>query len=248
MIGIFTPQSMMEDRMNHIVLAWYIRLDVSAGLLSGFGTIMSREWILYAADYLDRKAAEEPDDVDWKIESFLGRIRLFGLDMTVVFNQRRAGESTHEQFLVQNAELSERLAAMRLELDPGLRDDRYIVTDFSDCPPRPEGSAVNPYEPGILMCGPHFPVNLVLIDWYGLDIMHRLQTSAMCGQPPGEQIVHTAYAGMQLIEAVECWPHSPPAAMLAMISGLGISMLFFPRDVEHSMWLRRKLANVESWG
>jgi len=199
-------------------------------------------------DFYKVQTQIEPDDVRWKIEVLLAKIRLLAMDASVIFAKKGNGQMTHEEFLEENAAIGQRLEDWKTDMDPALCDERYLVTDFSSCPPLEPDDIVNPYQSNFFYRGPLFPVNLAWIDWHGMDIMHRYQTALMTGQQPGPDIIEQAYAACQLVEAVENWPESPKGNSRVFHSCLGISALFLPRDERHAMWVRRKLAKIECEG
>jgi hypothetical protein len=79
-------------------------------------------------------------------------------------------------------------------------------------------------------------------------VMHHYQTSLTMKALPTREPLLAAYVSYQLVEAVECWPGSPPGTLLAMQASLGVALLCLPRDQKHAMWSRRKLAKIETNG
>ena len=238
----------MMTPTTRAILYWYIRFDVSVGLLGGFGTCLPREWSAYAVDFYKLQTKQEPDNLQWKIEVLLAQIRLLAMDASVVFAKKGKGQITHEEFLQENAVIGQRLEDWKTNMDPALRDQRYLVKDFTGCPPLHPDDIVNPYQPNMFFRGPLYPVNLAWLGWFEMDIMHRYQTALMTGQQPGADIAQQAYKGCQLVEAVEYWPESPNGKLLGLHACLGLSALFLPKDERHAMWFRRKYAKIECEG
>jgi hypothetical protein len=246
---LYTPETVMQSQVTRMIFGWYARFDVFAGLMGGFETVLSREWFSGAQEYFTKRIAEEPNNVNWKIEEAISCTRLIAMDMSILFAKKGKGEISYEQFLSENEALSRRISDWRDKMDPALRDPRWLVTDFTGAPPSdPNNDIVDPYFPGTLYHGPLWSMSKAMIDWYSIDLMHRYQTALISGEQPSKELAMGAFASCQLFEAVEYWPGSPKGSIIACQASLGIASLFLPRDKQHSMWCRRKLAVVESLG
>ncbi|KAL2061737.1 hypothetical protein VTL71DRAFT_7115, partial [Oculimacula yallundae] len=245
---LYTPQTVMEKPMSRMILGWYMRFDVFAGLMGGFETVLSREWFSYAQDFFQYQVAREPDVLDWKIESAIAQHRLVATDMSLLFVKRGKQEISDEQFVTENNAIARRIEEWKSKMDPALQDPRFLVNDFSGARHLDPDDIVDPYMPGIIFNGPLWVMNVAIIDWYAIDMMHKYQTALTMQAQPSADLGAKAYATCQLFEAVEFWPGSPPGTVLACQASLGIACLFLPRDETHSMWARRKLATIESNG
>ncbi|KAH7383719.1 hypothetical protein BKA64DRAFT_646894 [Cadophora sp. MPI-SDFR-AT-0126] len=245
---LHTPKTAMAHPMTRVILGWYMRFDVFAGLMGGFETVLSREWFCYAQEFFQRQVTNEPDILDWKIESAIAQHRLVAMDMSLLFARRGKGDISDEQFCVENEIIARRIEEWKSKMDPALQDPRYLVTDFSGARPLDPEDIVNPYIPGVLYSGPLWVMNVAIIDWYAIDMMHKYQTALTMQTQPSPELIMKAYASCQLFEAVELWPQSPPGTVIACQASLGIACLFLPRDKTHSMWARRKLATIEMNG
>ena len=245
---LYTPQTVMEDEMTRVMLGWYMRFDVFAGLMGGFETVLSREWFSYAEDFYLQQVAKEPANLNWKIESAIAQHRLVATDMSLLFAKNGKGEIYHEQFVRENEDIGRRIEEWKSKMDPALQDRRYLVTDFSGARPLDPEDIVNPYIIGTLYDGPLYVMNIATIDWYSIDLMHKYQTALTMKTQPSAELGMKAYETCQLYEAIEFYPRSPPGAVLAIQASLGIALLFLPRDLTHSMWARRKLATIEANG
>ncbi|KAG4443754.1 hypothetical protein IFR05_000745 [Cadophora sp. M221] len=245
---LYTPQTAMADPMARVILGWYMRFDVFAGLMGGFETVLSREWFSYAHEFFQHQVMKEPGILDWKIESAIAQHRLVATDMSLLFARRGKGEISDQQFIAENDIIARRIEEWKSKMDPALEDPRYLVTDFSGARPVDPDDIVNPYIPGVIYSGPLWVMNIALIDWYAIDMMHKYQTALTMQTQPSADLGMKAYASCQLFEAVEFWPRSPPGTVVACQASLGIACLFLPRDETHSMWARRKLATIESNG
>ena len=245
---LYTPQTIMETGMSRVILGWYMRFDAFASLLSGFEMVLDRKWLSYSQDFCQQQTMREPTSLMWKVELCFAQLRLTAMDMSTIFAKNGKGEFTHDQFVKENNAVWERIVAWKNQLDPALQDSRYLITDFSDAPAISPDDIVSPYTPGLLYGGPLWVMNLALVDWYAVNVMHQYQTSLTMETQPNRELVLTSYACCQLYEAMELWPGSPPGTIMALQASLGIACLFLPRDQKHSMWARRKLAMVEANG
>jgi hypothetical protein len=238
----------MQSEMSRIILGWYMRFDVFAGLMGGFETVLSREWFSSAYEFFQRQIESEPASLKWKIEAALANHRLLATDMSLLFVKKGKGELSPDQFMSENAEIGRKIQEWKTKMDPALQDKRFLVTDFAGARPRHPNSIVDPYLPGVVYSGPLWVMNVATIDWLSIDIMLKYQTALTMKTEPSEELQQVAYTTCQLFEALEHWPGSPPGTIVACQASLGIACLFLPRDDRHSMWARRKLAVIESHG
>jgi hypothetical protein len=245
---LYTPQTAMDTEFSRMILGWYCRFDVFAGLMGGFETTLSRDWFSGSREYYARRIIEEPNSIDWKIEEAIASLRLMAMDISILFSKMSRGEVAIEQFMMENNAISQRMAGWKDNLDPALEDPRWRVTDFTGAPPVDPNDIVDPYIPGTLVSGPLWSMNKCMIDWYSIDLMHSFQTALITKSVPSKELAMKAYASCQLFEAIEYWPQSPPGSVVSCQSSLGIASLFLPRDKVHGMWCRRKLAIVETQG
>ncbi|PMD50290.1 uncharacterized protein K444DRAFT_547199 [Hyaloscypha bicolor E] len=245
---LYTPQTVMEDDMTRVMLGWYMRFDVFAGLMGGFETVLSREWFSYAHDFYRQQVANQPANLDWKIEHAIAKHRLIATDMSLLFAKMGKGEISPEEFVKDNGDIGRRIEEWKSKMDPALQDCRYLVADFSGSRPLDPDDIVDPYIAGTLYGGPLFVMNIATIDWYSIDLMHKYQTALTLRTQPNQELGMKAYATCQLFEAIEFYPRSPPGAVLSIQASLGMALLFLPRDLQHAMWARRKLATIETNG
>lgn len=239
---------MMESGMNRVILNWYMRFDAFASLMSGFEMVLDRKWMSYAQDFLQQQTLREPANLIWKLELAFAQLRLIAMDMSTIFAKNRKGQLTDDYFTNENEALRQRLLSWKSHMDPALQDTRYLVTDFPNAVAIGPDEIVNPYTPGVMYSGPLWPLNLGMVDWNSMKVMHQYQTSLITKTPPTAELLQAAYASCQIVEAVELWPGSPPGAILALQASLGVATLCLPRDQRHAMWCRRKLAKIEANG
>jgi hypothetical protein len=238
----------METEMTRIILAWYVRFDVFAGLLGGFETTLSRDWFAYSHEYFRDLAIKEPECLDWKIEAVISQYRLIATDMSLLFATMGRGEISREQFIIENNDITRRLEEWSTKLDPAIQDPRYLVTEFRNKRPVDPDDIVDPYLPGQIYGGALWSMNIARLDWTSIDLMHKYQTALTLGTQPSAELGMKAYASCQLFEAMEYYPDSPRGTIITCQASLGISFLFLPRDDTHAMWARRKLASIEANG
>jgi len=245
---IYTPQTVMESSLSRTLMDWYMRFDVFAGLLGGFQTVLSREWFSYGLQYFLQQSESAPENLAWRILAQQWQYRLLAMDMALLFARMGKGEISPKQFEIENGALGKRIAEWKTKMDPVLRDPQYLVHDFHGVPPATCKSIVDPWEPGYFYDGPLFPMNIAMLDWLSIDIMHKYQTAQITNTQPSPELTRQAYQSCQLFEAIELWPESPKGTILCLQASLGISLLFLPRDDMHAMWGRRKFASIEANG
>ncbi|KAI9645659.1 hypothetical protein NHQ30_006401 [Ciborinia camelliae] len=158
------------------------------------------------------------------------------------------GGITHEQFIIENTKMTQRLRNWKENMDPALLDSRFLVMDFPLTQKHSE-RLFDPYIPGVLYSGPLWLINVDLMDWYSMFLMHGLHTAqAMQTLPDVKHMSRLAENLCQLYEAIMHHPETPKGAAVGLQGGLGIAAFFLPKDKAHTMWMRRKLAMIESQG
>ncbi|APA05342.1 hypothetical protein sscle_01g001120 [Sclerotinia sclerotiorum 1980 UF-70] len=245
LIDLYTPQTIFETGIGHALFGWYARFDVMAGIMGGFDASIPREWFSCSQEYFKNQIAMHPNSLVWRIEHQISAVRLIGRDMSTLFAKKGKGEITHEQFIVENAEMTQRMEDL---IDPTLLDSRFLVMDFSPTKKQARG-LFDPYIPGVLYSGALSLINLTLMDWRAMSLMHGLHTAqAMQALPDIEHMSQLSTDFCQLYEAILHHPEIPKGAAVGLQGGLGIAAFFLPKDEAHTMWMRRKLATIESQG
>ena len=238
----------MATEVRRMILCWYGRFDVFAGIMSGYGTVLSREWFYAYEQYYVGQWLQSPNDIDSHIEAAIASQGLIATDMTLLFSKLPRGEITVPNFMMENQIISERIRTWKKELDPLLNLSGYLITSFEGARPREPDDIVDPYIPGTVYKGPLWTVNFMLLAWYAVDLMHKYQTALMLQQQPPAELVNLALEQCRLFEAIEYWPGSPPGSMLVAGASVAMASLFLPKDEKHSMWCRRKFAMIENMG
>lgn len=248
LLELYTPETIMETEVRRKILCWYSRFDVYAGIMSGYGTVLGREWSYAYEQYYVNQWLQCPDDIDRHIEAAIASHALTAADMTLLFSKLPRGEITVTDFMKENQDLSDRIRIWKKDLEPLLSRSEYLVTSFEGARPRDPDDIVDPYIPGTIYSGPLWTVNFMLLAWYALDLMHKYQTAMMLKQQPSVELVNLALEQCRLFEAIEYWPGSPPGSMLVAGASVAMASLFLPKDEKHSMWCRRKFAMIENMG
>lgn len=249
LLELYSADSIMESEVQRKILSWYSRFDIFAGLMSGYETMLAREWFCANENHYRHQNQKYPNDIDYKIEAAIASHRLIAMDMAVLFAKLPRGAITLESFIIENKEISTRISNWKQHLDILLAHTRSLVeTLVVDRKPYP-GAVIDPYMPGgIYDKDGLWTLNFMLMDWYAMDVMHRYQSALMLQQPPPPELEVLALRLCGMFEAIESWTEGPPGVELSTQAALGIATLFLPKDDGHTMWSRRKLAKIEGLG
>lgn len=85
---------------------------------------------------------------------------------------------------------------------------------------------VDPHMPGGIFLKGLCSLNLLLMDWYGLDSMHKYQTALILQQSQPPKLPLIAWELCRMFEAIDCWPEAPPGAVLTTQASLSMAALF----------------------
>jgi hypothetical protein len=245
---LYTPETVMQTETSRKILAWYSRFDVFASLMSGNEPALKKSWFVAAADWYAQMSAENPDDIDLKLEALFARHKIIGAEMAELLGKLPKGEISMADFMHQNELLGQSIENGRHEADPLLEMSEHKVYSFEGAPPRDPEDIVDPYKPGELLKGPIFSANYLMMDWHAIEGMHKYQTSLIMQQPPPPDLVRISLEQCRMLEQIEFWPGSPPGALLPCQASLALICLFLPKEEPYNMWCRRKLAKIESCG
>jgi hypothetical protein len=244
----FTAQSIMQTPLGRVVLTWYARFDVFIGIMGSFGTSLSREWYQASVEYYEARAAAEPHNVGWKIEACSARVRLNSMEMCLLFAKGAKREITEEEYGAEHRKLSAIWDNWKDSWDPALTDAAFLVTEFPVGQAPDPDDIVNPFAPGVLFRPPLFASTLMKCEYHSIALMHASQTAGKLTEEDRARLMEHAYAVCQISETVELWPNSPPGSLILLHSCLAIAALYLPQDARHHMWVRRKLALLETQG
>ncbi|KAK4237299.1 adhesion and hyphal regulator 1 [Achaetomium macrosporum] len=244
----FTAQSIMQTPLGRVALMWYARFDLFIGIMGSFGTSLSREWYLAPVEYYEARAAAEPHNVGWKIEACSARLRLNSMEMCLLFAKGAKREVTEEEYSAEHRKLSAIWDNWKESWDPALTDAAFLVAEFPGNQALDPDDIVNPFAPGVLFRPPLFASTLMKCEYHSIALMHASQSAGKLTEEDRARLMEHAYAVCQICETVELWPNSPAGSLILLHSCLAIAALYLPQDARHHMWVRRKLALLETMG
>lgn len=244
---LLTPESANHNELHSNIFVWYARFDVVAGILAGTETILSREWYIAKEEYDAEQAAFYTDEPS-KLLALVGSMnRRFGLDMASLYAKLSRGMIPMDEFAAQNEQLGQSMDRAKSMLSR-FDDSEYLVYSFPNQPPLTEDDFVDPYTPGVLRHGPLWEFNYALIDLLATEIMFKYQTMLALKQPLLPELSKLAFELVRLIETVDRWPEKENGYCFAFKNSIGMAGLFLPKDSQHQMWTRRKMALMEQNG
>lgn len=238
----------MNSEVQRKILSWYSRFDLFAGLMSGYETMLAREWFCANEEYYRHQSQGYPNDINYKIETAIASHRLIAMDMALLFAKLPRGAITLEEFVTEHEKLSTRFSTWKHHLDMLLNSTRAFVETFEvERKPNSE-DVIDPYMPGGFFKNGFWTLNIMLMDWYATDVMYRYQSALMLQRLPPPELEDIAIEVCRMFEAIEYWLEGPPGIVLSAQAALGIATLFLPKNDRHTMWCRRKLAKIEGLG
>ena len=238
----------METEIRRKILAWYLKFDVMGSLMAGYSTVLGREWFLAQEDYYRQQSLSYPMSIDYKIEATIASHRVLACDLALLYAQLPRGEISPEEFSRECERYSREMEIWRDGLDPVFRDESYLVRSTKGELPQDPQDMADPYMTGGIYKGALFTFNFLLIDSYSLSLMHKHKKAVLLHQDSPSEVQKLALDICRQFEAIEYWPESPPGAILKAQGSLGLAIVFLPRDEQHIMWCRKKLAKIESLG
>ncbi|KAF2125163.1 hypothetical protein P153DRAFT_300606 [Dothidotthia symphoricarpi CBS 119687] len=246
LIRLYTVETITKSQFLLKVLLWYIRFDLFVGFQSGGESVLSREWYVAAHDRYVEQLRENPNDLDLLYEERFAYSRLVAKDSNDLFARKGKGLLSDQEFMLQLSVLQEKVDNMEDDIGPTLLDPRYKVK----CIPGEPGpdDIVNPYEPDVMWGEPLWTSNFLLLDVWGIMIMHYVSTAMALRRPTNPELPNMAYRAAQLFEALCAYPHAPLGTIIEAQITLAISTLFLPRDSKTIQWCRRTFAKVEASG
>ncbi|KAK5167212.1 uncharacterized protein LTR77_007943 [Saxophila tyrrhenica] len=248
---LFTPQTIMQDETRRRIIAWYIRFDLFAGMMSGSETRLGREWFAACNDHYVRQARDRPDDLVAKFEEYFSTSRLLATDVALLFAGKVKGTVSDEQFGAKTADLASQFSRVGRVLETAFRDPQDYVKDFPRGPPPSEDDIFNFQDPNFLLGGDLFTMNFVRLDFWSIDLMYKYNMTKVRGrttQEEGEELTSIAMRKCKMIDAIQYSDQGPPGAVIGCQASLGIASLFLPKDERHTNWCRRKYALIEQLG
>lgn len=248
LLELYSPDTIMEDELQRKILSWYSRFDLTAGLISGYETVLGRDWFCAREEYYRQQSEGHPHDINYKIETAIARHCLNAMDMALLLARLSREALGVEEFKTENEELSMRISTWEQQLNILFDEVRCQVKTFDIKRRSDSKDVVDPHMPGGIFLEGLCSLNLLLMDWYGLDLMHKYQTALILQQSQPPKLSLIAWELCRMFEAIDCWPEAPPGVVLSTQASLSMAMLFLPKDRRNIMWCRRKLARIESLG
>ena len=98
LLELYDVASIMNIEVRRKILAWYSRFDLFAGLMSGYETVLGKEWFRTNESYYQLQSRENPSSVNYKIEAAIASYRVLAMDMALLFAKLPRGEITVEYF------------------------------------------------------------------------------------------------------------------------------------------------------
>lgn len=212
-------------------------------------TILAPEWFMASENFYDRQSQRDPENMDNKIEYLVASYRVLASDMTLLFAKVSRGNINIGDFMVDDIQISTRIATWKEHLDLLCTEAAATVGSFEMKALSEKEEIVDPHMPGGFHKEGLWTLNLLLMDGYAIDIVHRYHGALMLQQPPPSELGQLAVETCNLFEALDSfWPDGPPRAALSAQAVIGVAASFLPKDDGHTMWCRRKLAKIESMG
>ncbi|KAI9677763.1 MAG: hypothetical protein M1829_002535 [Trizodia sp. TS-e1964] len=245
---LYTPASIMQSITHRMILDWYSRFDLFAGLLAGHETVLGPEWFQSCHQYYVDQSKKHPENVDLKLLETIASSRILAMDITSLFAKAARGLIPAEQFLLANDNISSRLAEWQQNLDPQLTNPEYLVNDFDLTLRFDQDDIFSPYLPGTIYKGPLFNMNFIINDFHALRLMYLYQSALKMQVQMPVELTTLAMDTCQLYAVIDAYTDCPPGSVIATEASLSLAILFLPKDPRYISWSCRKLANVESHG
>ena len=247
LLELYTPQTFMESETTRSMFAWYARYDVVAGLLAGNETQLGREWFVTNRDWYERQIDPDEVDIDNTEQVIVCSFRLVGMDMAALFSKLPRGAISIADFFVENQLISETLLSIQRRIQ-SLHDDHFTVRDFPWRQALGEDDIVDPYVDQGLFWGVLWDLNIFWLDFYAIDAMHRYQTRIVMQQPVPPELETIALETCRIYEAMAHYPDTPAGSLIAVQQSLSLAAVFLHKDRRHTMWVRKRLADIEHLG
>lgn len=252
LLQIFEPEPMMETELGRRIFSWYSRFDLIAGLMSGNVTQLDRKWFEANSGWYHSQVDDVTDDdldIDGILADLVASNRLLGFDMARLYSKLPRQEISMDEFHRQNDKIIDRLSDLKRRIE-SINDGYYAVQHFSEAESRllPDEDIVDPYVPGGLFKDALWNLNFMWMDWYSIEQMHKYQAATLLKQPISPQLEAISLEQCRIYEAIDRWQEAPLGALLGCHASLGLTVVFLKKDEKHTMWCRRKLANIERMG
>lgn len=249
LLELYSAGSIMDNETHRAILSWYSRFEVSAVLMYRYENILGPEWFMASENFYDRQSQRYPENMDYKIEYLVASYRVLASDMTLLFAKVSRGDINIGDFMVDDIQISTRIATWKQHLDFLCTEAAATVGSFDMKESSEREEVVDPHMPGVFYKEGLWTLKLLLMDGYAIDMVHRYHGALVLQQPSPSELSQLALEACSLFEALDSfWPDGPPRAALSAQAVIGIAASFLPKDDGHTMWCRRKLAKIESMG
>lgn len=244
---LFTPQTAIQTPVARTCLDWYARIDNSVAIMGGFPATLPREYMEGLVGFYSTQTEKFPNNLNWKLALRSSRIRLFRLDISLLYARGARGQISASGFQRDHERLTEELTNWKKSSDACLTDSACLITDINGRRPDPD-DIVNPFGPGVLYGLPIFSTTVADTEWHSIMIIHKSQCSRVATDTLLQDMQNHAYAVCRNYETIELWPNSPKGAITLFHPHLQLAALFLPQDSHHRNWIRRKFALSEQMG
>lgn len=267
-----TPESIMKTDRGRKIYDWYIRLDVVTSLMAVRDVSLDRSWSDHAVEWHKIRCQEDSGDrANRRLEFFSKIIESIGREMAHTFAE--ANEMIEKQrfsimdVLEEAQELTDQLDNLRKQIQE-MNNSTLSVVDDTVVSARDNvfGNDTPLYREEL------WPLNLVWLDWYGLEIVLSNQkllatkkAMQMFADPENDERIAsiqqklladlTRYSSEQcrIYNALVQSPDAPAGIGLVCYASLGLASVFLPRSPpkendKYTRWARRQLANIECQG
>ncbi|KAL1296971.1 hypothetical protein AAFC00_004570 [Neodothiora populina] len=245
---IFTPETIMRSETHRKIIAWYIRFDLFAGFMSGYETVLDREWHVACADFYTRQARDKPKDLGSLFEEKFAKSRLIAADIAFLFAKKQKGITSDEEFGQDMMTIMSTLETMKTGLENAFMDTRKFVSQFPNAPESNEDNIVDSTDPKFLWADELFTWNFILIDFWAIYLLFKSQIAQFSPLVDGEEVVALAFKICKMFEALQYCERDSTAMILGAQASLGMSAACLPKDDKTTMWCRRKYATIETCG
>lgn len=226
-----------------------MRFDILTGIVSGYETMLGREWHAAAANFYVNQAADKPDDIESRMEEAFAKNALLAFDFAVIFGKKAKNAISDEDFVASIADIRKQIAERDTALETAFADIRTYVQDFPGAP-KEEGwvDLFGTTQPNYLLAGPLWSWNIALLDWWGIKLMFLGQLHQIDRSVDPMILGELGFKICRSFEGFEFAGSNKPVDVLAMHASLGVAMTMVPRTDAHKEWCRSKLALIESCG
>ncbi|CAD0113861.1 unnamed protein product, partial [Aureobasidium uvarum] len=244
---LFTPQTIMQSETHRKIISWYIRFDLFAGFMHGYGMVLSRDWHVACMEFYVRQARDKPRDLGSVFEEKFARSRLLATDISLLFARAKT-EGPSQELIMDMGELTAQLDSYAHELEAAFKDTRTYVKEFPNAPKGEWDDVVGSTDPEFLWAGDLFTWNFILIDFWAIHLLFKSQVAQFDPTVGGEEVVATAFKACKMFEALQYCGEDSTAMVLGAQASLGMAAACMPKDQRHTMWCRNKYAQIEQCG